>query len=124
MSWIWGSGFSVIDNLGPGEYAGLVTLFTGALIVVNYSWIQSRSPKAKFMALEDQISVVIENLEHSQYFPSAKAEFKLLERQLKELGISMPNNIDDIVALSNFLADLLVYCREGRIKEARWINDS
>ena len=121
ISWIWGNGVSFLKQIGPPEYAAIITLFTGALVIVNLSWINARLPSNRLKALSEEIRCTMNKYDMltaslSSSSREAYAEEQVLRHKLEQLKIFMPTYHQQ---LEVYLPKLLVFAKLGLIKEAR-----
>ena len=123
ISWIWGNGVSFLEQIGPPEYAFLMTLFTGALLIVNAPWINALRPSTRLRVLEPDILRALHLSEQLAPISSGRetaAEYETLRRSLLRLDIRMP---PEHRAWADILVRLLVCARHGQILEARRLYD-
>ena len=125
ISWIWGNDVSLLEQIGPPEYAVLITLFTGALLYVNWSWINALLPSNRLKALYEGIRRTMNNNDMFAASSSSSshevyAEERVLRHKLEQLRIVMPT---DRQQLEVYLPDLLAYAKLGQIKEARLLEE-
>ena len=119
ISWIYGNGMSLLEQIGPPEYAFLMILFTGALLIVNAPWINALRPSTRLRVLEPDILRALHLSEPLVAISSGReayAEQQALRHKLKQLKIVMPT---DRQQLEVYLPDLLTCAKLGLIKEAR-----
>lgn len=85
--------------------------------------IRHRMPSYRLSILQDDIWRVMENLENSQYLPTAQADIIALRDRLADLDIPMPDT-SDMSAWVDFLPALYGCSVTGNINKARHLNDA
>ena len=123
LNWAIGSGMDIISQFGPAEYAAIIVLCTGGLIVVNAPWINALRPSTRLRVLEPDILRALHLSEQLPPISSGRetaAEYETLRRSLLRLDIRTP---PEHHAWADILVRLLVCARHGQIREARRLYD-
>ena len=123
-TWMWESRLRILEQIGPPEYAALITLFTGGLIAINYSWINRLRPSVRLSGLTNEIQEVLIQAHPPAGGSSvanqavARVNRAALAKKLKRLGIWTPS-VSYNPAWPAYLEELLLHAKLGRIRDAR-----
>ena len=123
VAWAWETRLNLLEQLGPPEYAAFITLCTGAMMAINWPWINRLRPSVRFAALVDDLKSALRTfgpLNDDRFLldPMVKYERECLAEKLAALGIATPD-VNDSRAWADLLPKLLLDAQFGRIKKAR-----
>ena len=113
----------IISQFGPAEFAAIIVLCTGGLIIVASPWINALRPSTRLRALEPDILCALhlsELLAPISESAETYVEYETLRYKLLRLDIRMPPLHH---AWADILVRLLVCARHGQIREARRLYD-
>ena len=90
--WVLGGGVTMDLALGPPEYAALITVFTGAMVAVNYELIQSVRPAVKFGDVNPEIEECLEyiTIRIDTISPTTVRKLTQLQTTLKPFNLTTP----------------------------------
>ena len=123
FGWVDPRGLIGSFNLGPPEYAALVTFFTGALLALNITLIWRQLPHEKFLLIAEEISYVMQLVvsadEQEKPRPHLESKLRELSFNLDKLGVVQHPDILDIVGWYEWLPTLLAMAKTKRLRAAR-----
>ena len=112
-TWAWESRLSILEQIGPPEYAAAITFFTGAVIALNWLWVNRLRPSTRFSELRDEIQWAVRILSFPPGMDNAdKVRMEILRIKLTRLGIRIQGTPSE-------WAEVLILADLGDIGKAR-----
>lgn len=135
VSWIWGGGLKVLENLGTPEYAALAAVFAAVLAYSSWNLCQPLRPSSRFQEMDDLIDrarlaflsdVDRRNANEIRMESSTRAVVREMAHRLDDLKIPYPpmaGGISDVRLghWQEFFPKLLAASRAGKLKHGRTI---
>ncbi|MCY4345709.1 MAG: hypothetical protein OXC17_02805 [Aestuariivita sp.] len=116
-SWLTGAGVSIFHDFLPGIYTAIILFCTGAIIAVNWQWINNLRPKTKFKLLEPLLYKIAFNAQDIPYYDIAR--IRELHFALKDIGIEYPLDGIDSKLRRYVTKDIWAACRNGKLNYAK-----
>ena len=101
---------SILDQLGPPEYAAAIFMCTSLLIAFTAEWwrpllFPTERKKLKLYDLRDEIRLIIpdETFARAEMFDNINAQMRrrLLEKKLRDIGVACPCLTNDFSWISD-----------------------
>ena len=120
-SWMWGNFLTVVEQIGPPEYAAIIVFCLAAIIILNHGWINASRPSVKFQNLADEIEEVIPmiSMGHDASHGSRElfeGRLEALRWKLRAFQIELP---DDRETLLNILPTIWACALNRDLRAAR-----
>ena len=122
--WDWVSGGGVLTKLqlGPPEYAAVVTMFSLGLVLLNINWVRQLLASERLGSLSDEVTDIIASMEQDSYYGLAmstetKRKASTLAEKLNRLGVESPAIIPE--AWDHWLPRIGALVDTKKLREAR-----